>query len=199
ADLANLADVKYEGRKAIVCLVGENLRETPGIAARVFGELSDVKIRMISQGASEINLTFVVEEDVVLDVVRRLHKTFFSDLDVEIARERGHEVSVLTGKENPSASALTPERLSKINVVLDFTTPEAVLDNIFACIRSRTNIVVGTTGWYKELDRVRQEVESSGTGLLYSQNLFIGVNILYDAEHSAVAALKQGIFGQFFE
>ena len=70
-------------------------------------------------------------------------------LVVEIARERGHEVSVLTGKENPSASALTPERLSKINVVLDFTTPEAVLDNILACIRSRTNIVVGTTGWYK--------------------------------------------------
>jgi aspartate kinase len=84
ADLAKLADVKYEGRKAIVCLVGENLRETPGIAARVFGELSDVKIRMISQGASEINLTFVIEEDAVPDVVRRLHKAFFSDLDSEV-------------------------------------------------------------------------------------------------------------------
>ncbi len=84
ADLAKLADVKYEGRKAIVCLVGENLRETPGIAARVFGELSDVKIRMISQGASEINLTFVIEEDSVPDVVRRLHKAFFSDLDSEV-------------------------------------------------------------------------------------------------------------------
>jgi len=84
ADLAKLADVKYEGRKAIVCLVGENLRETPGIAARVFGELSDVKIRMISQGASEINLTFVIEEDEVPQVIRRLHKTFFSDLDPEV-------------------------------------------------------------------------------------------------------------------
>ena len=84
ADLAKLADVKYEGRKAIVCLVGQNLRETPGIAARVFGELSDVKIRMISQGASEINLTFVIEEDEVPQVVRRLHKAFFSDLDPEI-------------------------------------------------------------------------------------------------------------------
>jgi aspartate kinase len=84
ADLAKLADVKYEGRKAIVCLVGENLRETPGIAARVFGELADVKIRMISQGASEINLTFVIEEDVVPEVVRRLHKAFFSDLDAEV-------------------------------------------------------------------------------------------------------------------
>jgi aspartate kinase len=84
ADLAKLADVKYEGRKAIVCLVGENLRETPGIAARVFGELADVKIRMISQGASEINLTFVIEEDAVPEVVRRLHKTFFSDLDADV-------------------------------------------------------------------------------------------------------------------
>jgi len=84
ADLAKLADVKYEGRKAIVCVVGENLRETPGIAARVFGELSDVKIRMISQGASEINLTFVIEEDQVPEVIRRLHATFFSDLDPEV-------------------------------------------------------------------------------------------------------------------
>jgi aspartate kinase len=76
--------VKYDGRKAIVCVVGENLRETPGIAARVFGELSDIKIRMISQGASEINLTFVIEEDEVPQVIRRLHKVFFSDLDPEI-------------------------------------------------------------------------------------------------------------------
>ncbi len=84
ADLAKLADVKYEGRKAIVCLVGENLRATPGLAARVFAELTDVKIRMISQGASEINLTFVIEEEAVPDVVQRLHKAFFSDLDSEI-------------------------------------------------------------------------------------------------------------------
>jgi len=84
ADLAKLADVKYEGRKAIVCLVGENLRDKPGMAALVFGELADKKIRMISQGASEINLTFVIEEDEVPEVVRRLHKTFFSELDAEI-------------------------------------------------------------------------------------------------------------------
>ncbi|HEY6185988.1 MAG TPA: lysine-sensitive aspartokinase 3 [Terriglobales bacterium] len=84
ADLAKLADVKYEGRKAIVCLVGENLRETPGLAARVFAELTDVKIRMISQGASEINLTFVIEEDAVPNVVQRLHKAFFTDLDPQV-------------------------------------------------------------------------------------------------------------------
>jgi aspartate kinase len=84
ADLAKLADVKYEGRKAIVCVVGENLREKPGVAALVFRELADKKIRMISQGASEINLTFVIEEDEVPDVVQRLHKTFFADPDPEV-------------------------------------------------------------------------------------------------------------------
>ena len=67
-----------------MALVGENLRETPGIAALVFRELADKKIRMISQGASEINLTFVIEEDEVPDVIRRLHKTFFSELDPEV-------------------------------------------------------------------------------------------------------------------
>jgi aspartate kinase len=84
ADLAKLADVKYEGRKAIVCLVGENLRDTAGIAAKVFGILEDVKIRMISQGASEINLTFVIEEDSAAEVVRRLHQAFFAEADPEI-------------------------------------------------------------------------------------------------------------------
>ena len=84
ADLAKLADVKYEGRKAIVCLVGQSLREIPGIAAHVFGELSDVKIRMISQGASEINLTFVIDEEQVPSVIQRLHKRFFAELDPEI-------------------------------------------------------------------------------------------------------------------
>ena len=65
-------------------MVGESLREKPGVAARVFGELSDVQIRMISQGASEINLTFVIEEDDVPLVVKRLHSTFFADPDPEV-------------------------------------------------------------------------------------------------------------------
>ena len=81
ADLAKLADVKYEGRKAIVCVVGENLRNTPGIAARIFTEVRDTNIRMISQGASEINITFVIEEDSVPKVVKQLHKKFFTDVD----------------------------------------------------------------------------------------------------------------------
>jgi aspartate kinase len=84
ADLEKLAYVKYEGRKAIVCLVGENIRGKCGIAARVFGALSDINVRMISQGASEINITFVLEESDVPEAVRRLHREFFSELDTEV-------------------------------------------------------------------------------------------------------------------
>lgn len=81
ADLEKLADVKYEGRKAIVCLVGENIRGTRGIAARVFGALPETNVRMISQGASEINISFVIDEDDVEETVRTLHKVFFADPD----------------------------------------------------------------------------------------------------------------------
>jgi aspartate kinase len=84
SDLQKLGDVKYEGRKAIVCLVGENIRETPGIAGKVFSAVSDINVRMISQGASEINLTFVIEEEEVPKAVRKLHDIFFADPDPEV-------------------------------------------------------------------------------------------------------------------
>jgi len=84
ADLARLADVKYEGRKAIVCLVGENIRNTPGIAAKVFCAIEDVNIRMISQGASEINISFVIDEADVPKVVSQLHQVFFSEVDPQV-------------------------------------------------------------------------------------------------------------------
>jgi aspartate kinase len=84
ADLEKIADVKYAGRNAIVCLVGENIRETPQIAARVFTALGEINVRMISQGASEINITFVIAEDDVPEAMRRLHKAFFTEVDPEV-------------------------------------------------------------------------------------------------------------------
>src|SRR5271166_1586282 len=84
ADLEELAFVKYSGRKAIVCLVGENIRETAGVAAQVFDAIRDINVRMISQGASEINLTFVIDEADVPEAVRRLHAKFFAEVDAEV-------------------------------------------------------------------------------------------------------------------
>ncbi len=84
ADLSKLADVKYEGRKALICMVGENIRGQQGIAARVFQAIRHINVRMISQGASEINMSFMIEEDDAEEAIRSLHAEFFSDPDPEI-------------------------------------------------------------------------------------------------------------------
>ena len=72
-ELEGLGEVRVEPRKAIICVVGEGLRTTPGIAARVFETIRDINVSLISQGASRVNLTFVVDEDQVREAVVRLH------------------------------------------------------------------------------------------------------------------------------
>jgi aspartate kinase len=84
ADLSQIADVKYEGRKALVCLVGEDVRGHAGMAARLFNAIKHVNVRMISQGASEINMSFMIDEDDVEEAVRSLHAEFFVDPDPAI-------------------------------------------------------------------------------------------------------------------
>jgi aspartate kinase len=84
ADLSKLADVTYEGRKALICLVGGNIRGQNGIAAQVFNAVRHINVRMISQGASEINMSFMIDEDDVDEAVRSLHAAFFADPDPEI-------------------------------------------------------------------------------------------------------------------
>jgi aspartate kinase len=76
-ELAQLGMVRVEKGCAIVCVVGEGLRGTPGIAARVFSAISDINVTLISQGASSINFTFAIEEEHVEEAVRRLHAEFF--------------------------------------------------------------------------------------------------------------------------
>ena len=84
ADLKTLADVTYEGKKALVCMVGEDIRGQNGIAAQVFNAVRHINVRMISQGASEINMSFMIEEDDADEAVRSLHAAFFKEPDPEI-------------------------------------------------------------------------------------------------------------------
>ena len=89
AELQPLGTVAVESGRAIVCVVGEGLRTTPGIAARVFATISDINVSLISQGASRVNLTFVVDEARVRETVLRLHEALFerepADLDAAAA------------------------------------------------------------------------------------------------------------------
>ena len=83
-ELGKIADVKYEGQKALVCMGGEDIRGQNGIAARVFAAIQHVNVRMISQGASEINMSFMIEESDAEEAVRSLHAAFFQDPDPAI-------------------------------------------------------------------------------------------------------------------
>jgi aspartate kinase len=83
-ELSKIADVKMEGSKALICMVGEDIRGHNGIAGQVFTAISHVNVRMISQGASEINMSFMIDEEDVEEAVRSLHAYFFADPDEAI-------------------------------------------------------------------------------------------------------------------
>ena len=80
SDLGEFAQVKATPGKAIVCVVGERIRYTLGIAAKVFQALEGIHIRMISLGASRVNVGFVVDEDHLAAAVGRVHAAFFPEL-----------------------------------------------------------------------------------------------------------------------
>jgi 4-hydroxy-tetrahydrodipicolinate reductase len=120
-------------------------------------------------------------------------------LVAEVARSRRHHVRVLCAAENVACSALTPESLAAIDVVIDFTTPTAAVANAEACIRAKKNVVVGTTGWYDQVPHLREMVISAKTGFLYGSNFSIGVNLFFEIAATAGAALKYDYSGQIFE
>ncbi len=84
-ELEHLGTVRVEKGRAIICVVGEGLRGTPGIAARVFSTISDINVTLISQGASSINFTFAIEEARVEEAVQRLHEAFFTKHRTQIS------------------------------------------------------------------------------------------------------------------
>ena len=83
-ELRAFGEVEVESKLAIICVVGDNLRSIPGIAARVFSAVREINVPMISQGASRINVTFLVPEDRMEEAVRHLHEEFFRDPDPEL-------------------------------------------------------------------------------------------------------------------
>jgi aspartate kinase len=76
-DLERLGKVETEANNAVICIVGEGLRTTSGLASKIFSTIKDVNISLISHGASSVNLTFVVKEAEVANAIKQLHKEFF--------------------------------------------------------------------------------------------------------------------------
>jgi 4-hydroxy-tetrahydrodipicolinate reductase len=99
-------------------------------------------------------------------------------LVAQVATERGHSVHVLDAKENKDAAALTSPFVAGFDAVIDFTTPEAVIANMRACLANGAKMVVGTTGWYDRLPRAKEAAERKGASLLYGTNFSLGVQMM---------------------
>lgn len=100
-------------------------------------------------------------------------------LVADVAHERGHGVRVVGEEENRNAAALNAPFLAGFDAVIDFTTPEAAVQNVRACLANGAHVVVGTTGWYQHLSDLRELCGRRNAALLYSANFSIGVQALF--------------------
>jgi 4-hydroxy-tetrahydrodipicolinate reductase len=107
-----------------------------------------------------------------------------------VAAERGHSVNVLDAKENANAAALTPPFVAGFDVVIDFTTPEAAVQNMRACLATGAKMVIGTTGWYDKLPDMRSLAERRQAGLLYGTNYSVSMQVMLRMAETMSKALK---------
>ena len=120
-------------------------------------------------------------------------------LVTEVARERGHHVRSLAGKENPDGRGLSLELLKQVDVAVDFTTPYAVIPNIIRCVEGGVPVVVGTTGWYQHLNKVRELVKERKGALLFGSNFSVGMNFFFKAIQAIAPVLKHEYRGNIVE
>ncbi len=111
-------------------------------------------------------------------------------LVAETASERGHTVRVLASSENRNSTALTPAFLKDFDAAIDFTTPEAVVANLHACLAAGLRMVIGTTGWHDHLPEIRALAEQHQTPLLYGTNFSIGMQMMLKLSKEMTATLK---------
>jgi 4-hydroxy-tetrahydrodipicolinate reductase len=97
----------------------------------------------------------------------------------DVASQRGHSVRVIGEEENTNASALTAPMLAQFEAVIDFTTPQAAISNMRACLANGARVVVGTTGWYDKLNEMRAICERRNGALLYGANFSVGIQAMY--------------------
>jgi 4-hydroxy-tetrahydrodipicolinate reductase len=107
------------------------------------------------------------------------------------AVERRHTITVMLGEaDNSRGDGVSRERLGNPDVAIEFTEPAAAAANVLACARNGIPVVVGTTGWYDQLDDVRAEVVKIGGAMFWAPNFSVGVAVLSAAINAASKALR---------
>ncbi|MBR9917888.1 4-hydroxy-tetrahydrodipicolinate reductase [bacterium] len=94
----------------------------------------------------------------------------------KLAKEKGHSISAII---SGSQTDWSPSDLAGTDVAIEFTQPDAAVNNIEKCIEANVPVVVGTTGWYDQFDSIVKQVESQGSALFTATNFSVGVNIMF--------------------
>ena len=99
----------------------------------------------------------------------------------QLALDNGWNVAAMLGeRESANGDGVTAQSLGKADVAVEFTQPDAAVANVIASLRAGVPVVVGTTGWYDSLPEVTRVAKETGTGLLWSPNFSLGVNVLIE-------------------
>jgi 4-hydroxy-tetrahydrodipicolinate reductase len=109
----------------------------------------------------------------------------------QLAIEKGWKVSAILGEtDSAKGGGITATTLGKADVAVEFTQPDAAVANVVASLRAGVPVVVGTTGWYDALPEVTRVAKETGTGLLWSPNFSLGVNVLIELARYAGTLMK---------
>ena len=109
----------------------------------------------------------------------------------QLAPEYDSEVVLrLDEYNNADGSGITRESFAGIDVAIEFSTPHTVVANVERLAAVGVNTVVGTTGWAEDYDKVRSAVERAGTGLVWSPNFSVGVNVFVRIVQQAAELLR---------
>lgn len=93
----------------------------------------------------------------------------------QIALQRNHIIGLRIDNEN--RKNLTIETLRTCDLAIEFSTPDTVIENISLCNEAKVPIVVGTTGWYQQFNKIKAETMNSNNALFYASNFSLGVNL----------------------
>ncbi|MEO9531088.1 MAG: 4-hydroxy-tetrahydrodipicolinate reductase [Crocinitomicaceae bacterium] len=105
----------------------------------------------------------------------------------KIALNRGHEITARVTSTAPKESF----DLSDTDVIIEFSRPENAIENIHFCLDQQIPVVVGTTGWYEELEAIEKKCKSTNGGLLHATNFSLGVNIYFEMNKRLAKIMSQ--------
>jgi len=106
-----------------------------------------------------------------------------------IALERNHEIVLKIDQYN--THELTHQNLKQADVAIEFSTPDTVLQNIQLCLDAKVPLIVGTTGWYGSLQKIKDDCIFSNSALMYGSNFSVGVNIFFQINKMAAKMMNQ--------